>query len=382
MVPIYAIDSWLSFRLYWLSVYFDLFRDCYEAFVINEFYNLLIEYTGGYQRSKELFASRPSFKLVMPLCCWTVTPKRGLLRTCKRLTLQYVVLRPLLSALALVLHSFSDYCPGALTAFDKGYVYITGIMLVSVTVAMYALILYYVVAKDELQPHNPVPKFLSIKFIIAMSFWQSVVVAALIKFDVIGATAYWTSDNVSEGVQDFLICVEMLVVAIWHNSAFSYKEFATQGPQETGIWKGIAVSFNPLDILHDIWKSYSFVFLCFKNEDGHRRFEDEDNDGVELSTPKVENSPYSPNTSVRNFPNLISANSTTNLITPNNSFQSNNPINSNSNIDITQNEQQNSNVESAAVVVEAVNVDINGQPPPTNIDQEEEVSVITHAQPM
>jgi len=288
MVPIYSIDSWLSFRLYWLSVYFDLFRDCYEAFVINEFYNLLIEYTGGYKRSKELFATKPSFKLVMPLCCWTVAPKRGLLRTCKRLTLQYVVLRPFLSALALFLNSFGEYCPGALTAFTKGYVYITGIMLVSVTVAMYALILFYVVAKEELTQYNPVPKFLSIKFIIAMSFWQSVVVAGLIKFDVIGATAYWTSDNVSEGVQDFLICVEMLVVAIWHNSAFSYKEFAVQGPQPTGIWKSFAISFNPVDIVSDIWKSYSFIFrcYCYKGE-RHKKFDDED-EGVEMSDKNLE----------------------------------------------------------------------------------------------
>lgn len=261
MVPVYAIDSWLSFRFYWLSVYFDLVRDCYEAIVIYEFYVLLVEYTGGYERTKDAFEHRAPFKLVVPLCCWEVYPRRGMLRWLSRLTLQYVLIRPFMAFVAMCLQVAGRYCPGELTQFNSGYPWITAIGLISVTVAMYALVLFYVVAKKELKPYNAVPKFLSIKFIIMMSFWQSVIVAALVDISVIHDSSGWTTDNISTGVQNSLICVEMLIVAIWHYSAFAYQEFASQGPEKTSLWNSLIISFNLVDVVRDIYHSFFAITI-------------------------------------------------------------------------------------------------------------------------
>lgn len=138
----------------------------------------------------------------------------------------------------------------------------TLIGLISVTVAMYALVLFYVVAKEELQIYNPVPKFLSIKFIIMMSFWysfyfllhfiyyfilfiiiiflsyfilfyliyvlcthsshfflscllmlfrQSIIVAGLVRIEVIHDTSDWTTENIAIGVQ---VCNFLLIYFI------------------------------------------------------------------------------------------------------------------------------------------------------------------------
>jgi len=312
MVPVYAIDSWLSFRLYWLSVYFDLFRDCYEAFVINEFYSLLIEYTGGYKQSKEVFSEKPPFNLMAPLCCINISPRRGLLRTCRRLTLQYVVLRPVLSVVALILHAYGRYCPGELTYYNRGYVWITLVMLISVTFSMYALVLFYVIAKAKLAEYNPVPKFLSIKFIIAMAFWQSVMVAGLIRLKVLQATSYWSTDNMSTGVQNFLICIEMLIVAIWHVSAFTYKEYASAGPEPTPIWKGFLVCFNLFDIAKDVWRSFLFVVIRKEKKNKHKRFNDED--GMSNTSSLA----YSTEMTIPAYAQPLSNNNNTAILTTNN----------------------------------------------------------------
>jgi len=259
MVPVYSIDSWLSFRFYWLSVYFDLFRDCYEAFVIYEFYSLLVEYTGGYEKSKSTLEQKPSFKLVIPLCCWEVAPKRGLVRWLSRLTLQYVVIKPPLAVMAIILETTNHYCSGSLTAFGSGYPYIIAIEFVSVTMAMYALILYYVVARKELTPFNPIPKFLSIKFIIAISFWQSVVVAGLVDVNVIKSSANWSTANFSEGIQNTLICFEMLMVSVWHLIAFNHKEFSSQGARPTSFWRSLFVCFNLADVAREIIDSFFVI---------------------------------------------------------------------------------------------------------------------------
>jgi len=247
-----------------LGVYFDLIRDCYEAIVIYEFYVLLLEYTGGYLRAKAAFERKTTFKLVAPLCCCVVSPKRGMLRWLSRLTLQYVLIRPLMAIIAIPMQVKGKYCPGMITAYDAGYPWVTLIGLISVTIAMYALVLFYVVAKDELKVYNPVPKFLSIKFIIMMSFWQSIFVSGLVRVKVIHDTSLWTTDNISTGVQNTLICFEMLIVAIWHYFAFNHLEFATQGPQKTSWWNSLWVCFNLLDVVMDTYRSF---FSIKKRED-------------------------------------------------------------------------------------------------------------------
>jgi hypothetical protein len=49
MVPIYAIDSWLSLQYKEWSLYFDLARDAYEAYVLYQFFNLLIAFINTYE---------------------------------------------------------------------------------------------------------------------------------------------------------------------------------------------------------------------------------------------------------------------------------------------------------------------------------------------
>lgn len=47
MVPIYAADSWISLRFPAVSIYLDLLRDMYEAYVIYLFMALMIAYLGA-----------------------------------------------------------------------------------------------------------------------------------------------------------------------------------------------------------------------------------------------------------------------------------------------------------------------------------------------
>lgn len=254
MVPIYSMDSFLSFRVYSLAIYFDLLRDCYEAFVINTFFCLLIEYAGGYSATKEALAKNETIKLIFPLNCISVRPKRGLLRTLKRLTLQYVVLRPLLSLTAVILQSLNLYCPGNWN-FSRGYIYITAVLFVSVTAAMYSLIEFYTLTSTEMAPHKPLGKFLAVKFVVFLSFWQSIAVAGLVYINVIKATSGWSTDNISDGVQNVLICGEMLVAAIVHIKVFSHQPYVKEGVK-TPLFKTLRHAFNPHDIAWDIFFSF------------------------------------------------------------------------------------------------------------------------------
>ncbi len=47
IVPMYSILSWLSLALVQQAIYFDTVRDCYEAFVVYSFLQLILAYCGG-----------------------------------------------------------------------------------------------------------------------------------------------------------------------------------------------------------------------------------------------------------------------------------------------------------------------------------------------
>ena len=55
---------------------------------------------------------------------------------------------------------------------DSGYLYITMIYNVSVTLALYGLFLFYFATKELLKPFDPILKFSTIKAVIFLSFWQ------------------------------------------------------------------------------------------------------------------------------------------------------------------------------------------------------------------
>lgn len=111
---------------------------------------------------------------------------------------------------------------------DGGYIYITIIYNISVSLALYGLYLFYFATRDLLTPFEPVLKFCTIKSVIFLSFWQGVGLAILEKAQVISpivdsAGTVTSAGTVSAGYQNFFICIEMLFAAIALRYAFPYQ---------------------------------------------------------------------------------------------------------------------------------------------------------------
>jgi len=105
-------------------------------------------------------------------------------------------------------------------------VYLTAVAFVSVTLSMYFLVWFYFTMVEDLKKYNPVPKFLCIKSILFFSFWQGVFIAILAYFNVIPENAgNWTQDNISRGLQDFIICIEMFLLSLTHFYVFSHEPY-------------------------------------------------------------------------------------------------------------------------------------------------------------
>lgn len=139
-------------------------------------------------------------------------------------TMQFVVLKPLMSFFAIVLELNGVYNQGSFS-ITTGYLYTSLIVNTSITYAFYYLVLFYLALGEQLKPFNPVPKFLCIKAVLFLSFWQSVVLAFLSRFQIIHEVGSWSVENVTTGINNLLICFEMCFVAIAHHRAFPYAPY-------------------------------------------------------------------------------------------------------------------------------------------------------------
>ncbi len=143
------------------------------AFVIYNFLSLCYEYLGGEGNIMTEIRGKPiRSSWWYGTCCLSGrTYSIGFLRFCKQATLQFCAVKPLMSIITLILQSFGKYRDGDWSA-DTGYLYITMIYNISVSLALYGLVLFYHATRDLLSPYDPVWKFFTVKSVIFLSFWQ------------------------------------------------------------------------------------------------------------------------------------------------------------------------------------------------------------------
>ncbi|RKP11954.1 hypothetical protein BJ684DRAFT_17511, partial [Piptocephalis cylindrospora] len=84
-------------------------------------------------------------------------------------------------------------------------------------------------------------------------------------YGVIEATTYWTTANISTGLQAILVCFEMIIFALLHIRAFPYAPYMPGG-QEAGDrkapkrwWKGISKALNPWDLVREIYRGIHYM---------------------------------------------------------------------------------------------------------------------------
>ncbi|GJU60798.1 transmembrane protein 184A-like protein [Tanacetum coccineum] len=224
----------------------DLFNGRrYEAWVIYNFLALCLEWVGGPGAVVLSLTGRvlkPNWCLMT--CCFPPIPLDGrFIRRCKQGCLQFVILKPILVAITFVLYAKGKYQDGNFSA-RQSYLYITIIYTISYSMALYALALFYVACRDLLQPFNPVPKFIIIKSVVFLTYWQGVLVFLAAK------SGHIKDPEEAAEFQNFIICFEMLIAAVGHLYAFPYKEYAGAN---IGTSRGFGASLAHALMLNDFY---------------------------------------------------------------------------------------------------------------------------------
>ena len=160
-----------------------------------------------------------------PCCgCAPPPPKAGerahsFLWQCKLAAMQFVVLKPLLVFVQWLM-VYLGVPEGALWDPASATFYTTWTMNFSVGFAFYGLLKFFHATEQHLAAHNPWPKFVCIKGVVFMTFWQGLVISLLMQcgFGVQDARAAST-------LQNFLICVEMFLASLAHAYVYGHQEW-------------------------------------------------------------------------------------------------------------------------------------------------------------
>lgn len=233
MVPLYAIDSYFALAEMpgseVVSTIFDSIKECYEAYVISRFLVLMYAYMGVSSdpskplpdsiKGRAMHHSFP-FTLFYP---HEVIADRKSLRLLTLWAQQFVIIRPLFSVLMCALELLGIYHGPVTWLFSA-------VFNLSVYVAIYSLLMFYHSFEAELAPHKPLAKFLCIKGVVFFAFWQGLVVKLLTMYGIIhkGHMPY-TVTQIEEAVQNFLVCVEMLLFSFAFQYAFSAYPYTPEG---------------------------------------------------------------------------------------------------------------------------------------------------------
>ncbi|CAD6238102.1 GSCOCG00008392001-RA-CDS [Cotesia congregata] len=264
MVPIYAVNAWLGLIYPEGSIYVDSLRECYEAYVIYNFMMYLLAYLDSDHQLERRLEMSPQVKHMFPFCClsdWRMG--KEFVHMCKHGILQYTVVRPLSTAISFICALNNVYGEGEFRG-DIAFPYMIALNNLSQFIAMYCLVLFYRANSESLKPMEPIGKFLCIKAVVFFSFFQGVLIAMLVYFDVI--SSIFDTDNtddirhISSKLQDFLICIEMFLAAVAHHFSFSHKPYVNLA-QSQAWWDAFRAMWDISDVHNDIKEHLGVVGL-------------------------------------------------------------------------------------------------------------------------
>ena len=283
MLPIYSIISLLSYVFYPWAMAYNTISSAYEALALCSFFLLLRNYL-----SSDIDALTRDLRLrtitywAWPLSYIRIPPMNGL--TWYWIIAfgisQYALLRPCLAVLAIVLDHYNLYCEASVSP-RLGFIYIFVLQSISVGVAMFFVVSFYLELKREpaLKRNNPFMKLVCIKLVVFLVFWQGVLLQLCTVAGIIKDSA-WSAKDIQNGIGALLTCAEMAIFAILHLDAYSYKAYIGE---RTPRYHLLLDTVNLSDYVLEFWRASRWV-LYTRQKRSHIALDPIQSDYAQLRT--------------------------------------------------------------------------------------------------
>ena len=260
LVPIYAVNASSALHqiesFYFLPEFLALFREFYEALVIVSFVQLLMIWMGGSHAVAKAFddvMQRPQhvwvtiFPSLQGSCVAKAIPMPylpgiGLVSGILMGIMQFTFVSLFCISVEILLWFFTVImCYLSFWQQDEAGHFLTswmkvpaGLRTVSVAWAMYNLLLLFMeVNRNDALRHRfedlkPEGKFVCIKAIIGLTALQKFLCETVLPFFHVWENlgTKYTPQERESGVQNFLLCCELVIIAVWHFWAYPVGDFS------------------------------------------------------------------------------------------------------------------------------------------------------------
>ncbi|KAJ1543536.1 hypothetical protein HK405_009246 [Cladochytrium tenue] len=281
MVPSYAICAFVSYRFPSASIYINVYRDCCkeplhpllhltlqrpptdEGFAVYSFFNLCLCYLGRTWEEQRASVRGNPRRFPPPLCCAFYDPRGpNFLVFCKLGIVQLVLVRIFTSSFTVYAELEGIYCPESMSP-QFGHFWAVLLNSIGMGLSMFTLLTFYLAVHEDLPGGRPVYQFLSIKYVLFVSYIQTMVLQALVAAGRIRGDTRWTAAELVNAVASSLTCLEMAVAAVLNVAAFPPAEFARPrvvvrpdgelvvNPPKPGLVEAVADACRPDDLWED-----------------------------------------------------------------------------------------------------------------------------------
>jgi hypothetical protein len=281
--PIYSCTSFLSLLFPTADGYLAVVKDFYEAYVVYTFLSFLVAVLGKGDRdavveilSQHVDHMKAPTRLLgnfyhPPPDTSDKAKANAVLLECQMLCMQFVLIRPMTSIASFVSTTIlegqdsGDESESKWAFFRSPYFYIAMVTNVTVFLAFRGLIKFYHIVRDELRWCQPFSKFMAIKGIVFLTFWQGLAISIFVNFNLnqdsgnngnSGSSAnddtYDSDDQtplqLAAEIQNVLICMEMLFFSIAHWCVFPSEEWEPDYRPKHYASPGIGIKDFALDV--------------------------------------------------------------------------------------------------------------------------------------
>lgn len=253
MVPIYAVEALLGLVVRDWSEILEVWRECYEAFTLFSFMQLMLSYLtmdaatlshSGASRVALSMKGKEPVPHMWPIDKFLAAWKMGpiFLRNTLIGVFQYCIVMLIVTFVSLATWMTGVYSSES-SSLKSSKTYLILIQSISQMWALYCLVLFYQATRKQLRQIQPLNKFICIKLVVFFTFWQEWIIAYLTNYRYIGENNFptddvalisssmnsiqsqWTAAEVSNAVNNFIICLEMFCFAIAHVYVFPPSDY-------------------------------------------------------------------------------------------------------------------------------------------------------------
>ncbi|KAJ5190997.1 uncharacterized protein N7498_009982 [Penicillium cinerascens] len=251
LLPLYTITSFVSVCFPKADVYLEPWLEVFQAIALASFFLLLCEFIAS-DNQTEVDVFFAAFE----------APKKkngermhGLEWFRKQwiAIFQYPVVAILVAIATDITQGAGIYCLDS-NKPHFAHIWLTVVSSLSVSAAVMSVLNFYKALSTHLKGHQPLAKLLAFKLIVGLSFVERIIFTILRSTNTLKPTSTLSYGDTNIGIPNLLICLQMVLFALFFPYAYRVSPYINGGPYKGGslggrAWIGM---LSPMEILRAI----------------------------------------------------------------------------------------------------------------------------------